>query len=101
MGRDRAHGKQRNTLSVLFYCAIVRFVFRLPSSASRRVKADARLAHDPRHKPDTRIHSTYCLDMTPHALIRLSVYPANSVWPSALHAKLTHSGSRLFLPTAV
>lgn len=43
----------------------------------------------------------YCLDITPQALIRLSVYPANSVCPSALHAKLTHSGSRLFLLTAV
>ena len=44
---------------------------------------------------------TYCLDITPQALIMLSVYPANSVCPSALHAKLTHSGSRLFFPTAV
>ena len=44
---------------------------------------------------------TYCLDITPQALIILSVYPANSVCPSALHAKLTHSGSRLFFPTAV
>ena len=44
---------------------------------------------------------TYCRDMTPHALIKLSVYPANNVCPSALHAKLTHSGSLLFLPTAV
>ena len=44
---------------------------------------------------------TYCLDITPQALIKLSVYPANSVCPSALHAKLTHSGSLLFLPTAV
>lgn len=39
--------------------------------------------------------------MTPHALIRLSVYPANSVCPSALQANETHSGSRLFLPTAM
>ena len=45
--------------------------------------------------------SIYCLDITPQALIKLSVYPANSVCPSALHAKLTHSGSLLFLPTAV
>ena len=29
------------------------------------------------------------------------MYPANRVWPSALHAKLTHSGSRLFLPEPV
>lgn len=55
---------------------------------------------------DLLIHSPpvgaiYCLDITPQALIRLSVYPANSVCPSALHAKLTHSGSLLFLPTAV
>lgn len=41
----------------------------------------------------------YCLDITPQALIILSVYPANSVCPSALHARLTHSGSLLFLPT--
>ena len=52
------------------------------------------------------IHSSpigpiYCLDITPQALIKLSVYPANSVCPSALHAKLTHSGSVLFFPTAV
>ena len=45
--------------------------------------------------------SIYCLDITPQALIKLSVYPANNVCPSALHAKLTHSGSLLFLPTAV
>ena len=45
--------------------------------------------------------TTHALDITPHARIRLSVYPANSVCPSALHAKLTHSGSLLFLPTAV
>ena len=37
--------------------------------------------------------------MTPHALITLSVYPANSVCPSALHANETHSGSRAFFPT--
>ena len=43
----------------------------------------------------------YALDITPHARIILSVYPANKVCPSALHAKLTHSGSRLFFPTAV
>lgn len=43
----------------------------------------------------------YDLDMTPQARIKLSVYPANSVCPSALQAKLTHSGSRLFFPTAV
>ena len=49
----------------------------------------------------TPIGRIYCLDITPHALIKLSVYPANSVCPSALHAKLTHSGSLLFLPTAV
>ncbi len=51
------------------------------------------------HSPP--VGTIYCLDMTPQALIKLSVYPANSVCPSALHAKLTHSGSLLFLPTAV
>ena len=45
--------------------------------------------------------SLQALDITPQARIKLSVYPANSVCPSALQAKLTHSGSRLFLPTAV
>ena len=43
----------------------------------------------------------YCLAITPQARIILSVYPANSVCPSALHAKLTHSGSRDFFPTLI
>ena len=50
---------------------------------------------------NSNISTIYCLDITPQALIKLSVYPANSVCPSALHARLTHSGSLLFLPTAV
>ena len=56
------------------------------------------LSHQRRHT-QSAASSSYCLLITPQALIMLSVYPANKVCPSALHAKLTHSGSLAFFPT--
>ena len=73
-----------------------------PAFASISVVTDSPRRHDQQAHPEHSFTSLpQVLDITPHARIKLSVYPANSVCPSALHDKLTHSGSRLFLPTAL